>query len=256
VALLADAPAGRHFAQFHRTSDSLTESIASFLQSGIRHSNSVIVIATPELRDRLVTRLTEDRVNLEALSRSGQLDLIDAAQLLAAFMPDGVPEWPRFRSTMMPILARVEASGRGIRVFVEMGSILWREGNTEGAIRLENLWNTLAGFHSFALYCGYGLDTQRAESYAGPLEDVGHAHSDILGTEDDEHFSVALDRASKEIFGITLSQMAGMTNHDGARRFPSGQRTMLWVTRNLPLSTAQLAERARRYFQEVVTGRT
>jgi len=44
--------------------------------------------------------------------------------------------------------------------------------------------------------------------------------------------------------------MAGMTNHDGARRFPSGQRTMLWVKRNLPLSTAQLAERARRYLQE------
>lgn len=255
MALLADAPAGRHFAQFHRTSDSLTESIASFLQSGIRHSHSVIVIATPELRDRLVTRLTEDQIELDVLNRSGQLELMDAAQLLAAFMADGVPEWRRFRSTMMPILARVEASGRSIRVFVEMGSILWKEGNTEGAIRLENLWNRLAGFHTFALYCGYALDTHREESYAGPLEDVGHAHSDIIGTEDDEHFGVALDRASKEIFGITLSQMAGMTNHDGARRFPSGQRTMLWVTRNLPLSTARLAERARRYFQERVSGR-
>ena len=256
MALLGEAPAGRHFAQFHRTSDSLTESIASFLHSGIRHSHSVIVIASPELRDRLVTRLAEDQTIPEALSRSGQLHLIDAAQLLAAFMHDGVPEWPRFRSTMVPILAGIEASGRGIRVFVEMGSILWSAGNTEAAIRVENLWNTLAGFHTFALYCGYALDTHREESYAGPLEEVGNVHSEILGTEDDEHFGVALDRASKEIFGITLSQMAGMTNHDGARRFPSGQRTMLWVTRNLPLSTAQLAERARRYFQESVHGRT
>jgi hypothetical protein len=157
---------------------------------------------------------------------------------------------------MMPILAHVQAFGRGIRVFVEMGGILWREGNTEGAVQLENLGNTLAGFHTFALYCGYTLDTQSEASYAGPLEDVGHAHTDILGTDDDERFSVALDRASKEIFGITLSQMAGMTNHDGARRFPSGQRTMLWVKRNLPLSTAQLAERARRYFHEPGSRRT
>jgi hypothetical protein len=256
VTLLAEAPAGRHFAQFHRTSDSLTESISAFLDGGIRRAQSVIVIATPELRERLVTRLAEAKVDPQALSQSGQLHLTDAAQLMTTFMPDGVPEWPRFRSAMMPILAHVQAFGRGIRVFVEMGGILWREGNTEGAVQLENLWNTLAGFHTFALYCGYTLDTQSEASYAGPLEDVGHAHTDILGTDDDERFSVALDRASKEIFGITLSQMAGMTNHDGARRFPSGQRTMLWVKRNLPLSTAQLAERARRYFHEPGSRRT
>ncbi|HKA57888.1 MAG TPA: MEDS domain-containing protein [Gemmatimonadales bacterium] len=253
MALLAEAPAGRHFAQFHRTSDSLTESIYAFLEGGIRRSNSVIVIGTPELRDRLTTRLAEEKFHPQTLVYSGRLDLIDAAELMAAFLPDGVPEWPRFRSVMVPILSRIQGFGRRTRVFVEMGSILWREGNTAGAVQLENLWNTLAGLHTFALYCGYTLDTQREESYTGPLEEVGHAHTDILGADDDEQFGVALDRASKEIFGITLSQMAGMTNHDGARRFPSGQRTMLWVKRNLPLSTALLAERARRYFQELRT---
>jgi hypothetical protein len=37
---------------------------------------------------------------------------------------------------------------------------------------------------------------------------------------------------------------------NGERQFPSGQRTMLWIKRNLPLSTAQIAERARRYYQQ------
>jgi hypothetical protein len=165
-------------------------------------------------------------------------------------MVEGTPDWSRFRAAMVPILARAQPVGRGVRIFVEVGSLLWKDGNTDAAVRLEELWNKLAELHTFSLYCGYSLDTQCEKSYTGPLEEIGHTHSDILGTEADERFGVALDRASKEIFGVTLSQMAGMTNHDGARRFPSGQRTMLWVKRNLPLSTAQLAERARRYFRE------
>ena len=80
---------------------------------------------------------------------------------------------------------------------------------------------------------------------------MGRTHSDILGTPEDERLGVALDRASKEIFGIPLTQMAGVSRHDGARRFPSGQRTMLWVKRNLPMSTAQLVARARKYFGDI-----
>src|SRR5258706_4218382 len=102
----------------------------------------------------------------------------------------------------------------------------------------------------FSLYCGYTMDTQSESSYAGPLEELGRTHTDILGTPDDEQFGVALDRASKDIFGISLTQMAGVSRQEGARRLSSRQRTMLWVKRNLPMSTAQLAERARQYFRE------
>ncbi|MEX2157583.1 MAG: hypothetical protein WD773_12190 [Gemmatimonadales bacterium] len=55
-----------------------------------------------------------------------------------------------------------------------------------------------------------------------------------MATVEDERFAAALDRASKEVFGISLSQMAGLGKQEGERRFPSGQRTMLWVQRNLP----------------------
>jgi len=63
---------------------------------------------------------------------------------------------------------------------------------------------------------------------------------------------VALDAASRDVFGVPLSQMVGFSTHahEGERRFPSGQRTMLWVKRNLPSSTARLAERARHYYKD------
>jgi DcmR-like sensory protein len=251
VSLLAEAPAGRHLAQIHRDRESLSESVYTFLEAGIRRDESVMVIADAELRDGVLDRLSQNKTHPQAASHSGQLEVLDAAKVMAGFMPrTGVPEWSRFRATLAPIVSRALAFGRGLRICTEMSSMLWITGNTESAIQIEELWNALARLHIFSLYCGYTLDTHSEQSYAGPLEEIGHNHSDILGTDDDERFGVALDRASKEIFGITLSQMAGMTNQDGARRFPSGQRTMLWVKRNLPLSTAQLADRARRYFQE------
>lgn len=251
MSLLAEAPAGRHFAQFHRDRESLSESVYAFLESGIRRGDNVIVIAGAELREGLLDRLARNKIHPKAASHSGQLEVLDAAKVMAGFIPDtGVPEWARFRATLAPIVSRVLPFGPGLRICTEVSSMLWISGDTAGAIRIEEMWNALAQLHTFSLYCGYTLDTHSEESYTGPLEEIGHTHSDVLGTDDDERFGVALDRASKEIFGITLSQMAGMTNQDGARRLPSGQRTMLWVKRNLPLSTAQLADRARRYFQE------
>jgi hypothetical protein len=147
-----------------------------------------------------------------------------------------------------PVLTQLRPHGRGIRIYTEIANMLWEAGDTEAAIRLEELWNALAGAYTFSLFCGYTMDTQCERAYAAPLEELGRTHSDILGSPDDEQFGAALDRASKELFGISLTQMAGVAGLDGTRRFPSGQRAMLWVKRNLPMSTAQLAERARRYF--------
>jgi hypothetical protein len=88
--------------------------------------------------------------------------------------------------------------------------------------------------------------------YAGPIEEIGRTHSDILGTADDERFRVALDSASRDVFGVPLSQMVGFSTpaNEGQGRFPSGQRTMLWVKRNLPSASSAVLERARRYYEE------
>lgn len=95
------------------------------------------------------------------------------------------------------------------------------------------------------------LDPHCEESYSGPIEELGRTHTDLLATPEDQRFGAALDAAGRELFGIALSQMAGFAaGHEGERRFPSGQRTMLWVRRNLPSSSAAVLERARRYYEE------
>src|SRR5712691_746907 len=228
-ALLAEAPSGRHFAQFHRDTkdedrrrDTLTESALAFVEAGLERGDSVLVIARADQRDRLFERLATGKFRPQSLRDPGQLSVLDAGEIAAEFVAGGVPEWTPFRNALAPVLSRLQASGRGTRVYTELANTLWQAGNTDGAIAVEDFWNTLAGTYAFSLYCGYTMDTQSEHSYSAPLEELGRTHSDILSTPDDEQFGVALDRASKEIFGISLTQMSGVSRQDGARSFPSG----------------------------------
>jgi hypothetical protein len=248
VTLLVEAPPGRHFAQFQRGLDALTDSASVFLEAGLRQGNSLLIVAPAQRVDQLFDRLATARLHPKGLVDSGQLAVLDSAAILDKLSSNGLTDWARFRGLLGPVMAQLRPHGRGTRIYSEIANMLWEAGDTEAAIRLEELWNALAGAYPFSLFCGYTMDTQCERAYAAPLEELGRTHSDILGSADDEQFGAALDRASRELFGISLTQMAGAAGLDGTRRFPSGQRTMLWVKRNLPMSTAQLAERARRYF--------
>lgn len=255
--LLTEAPAGRHFAQFHRLTedqdrrrDTLTESAIAFVEAGLRRGDSILVIAEADQQNRMFEGLAGE-FRPQWRRDPGQLTILDARETTAPCLAAGLPEWTPFRNTLAPVLSRLQASGRGTRVYSEMTNVLWAEGHTEAAIRLEDFWNVMAADYEFSLYCGYTMDTHSEHSYAAPLEELGRTHSDILSTPEDERLGVALDRASKEIFGIPLTLMAGVSRQDPARRFPSGQRTMLWVKRNLPMSTTQLVARARKYFGDI-----
>src|SRR2546427_2700244 len=90
------------------------------------------------------------------------------------------------------------------------------------------------------------------QAYAGPLGEFGGPPADILAPAEDERFRVALDAASRDVFGVPLSEMVGFSRRrdSGEQRFPSGQRTMLWVKRNLPSASGAVLERARRYYED------
>ena len=252
-ALLIEAPVNRHFAQLHRDPQALTDAVTLYLQTGLRRGNGVVVIGSAAHIDRFLTRLREEELDPAKFLKSGQLEVHDAELALRKFMHNDMPDWEDFRRAMGSIFERVRAFGRGTtRAYGEMVNLLWHEGKQEAAIRLEEYWNELARLYPFSLFCSYMLDVHHDHTYNGPLEAIGRTHSDILGTAEDERFRVALDAASRDVFGVPLSQMVGFsrTRNSGEQRFPAGQRTMLWVKRNLPSASAAVLERARRYYEE------
>lgn len=254
-ALLIEAPVNRHFAQLHRDPQALTSAVTLYLETGLRRGNGVVVIASPVHTDRFLTQLREHDIDPGVYLKSGQLELHDAELTLRKFMRNDQPDWDDFRKAAGAIFDRVRAFGRGTtRAYGEMVNLLWQEGKQEAAIRLEEYWNELARLYPFSLFCSYMLDVHHDHAYHGPLEEIGRTHSDILGTSEDERFRMALDAASRDVFGIPLSQMVGFSRHRGTgeQRFPSGQRTMLWVKRNLPSVSSALLERARRYYEDAL----
>ncbi|HEY3220615.1 MAG TPA: MEDS domain-containing protein [Gemmatimonadales bacterium] len=252
-ALLIEAPVNRHFAQLHRDLEALTDAVTLYLQTGLRRGNGVVVIASPGQTDLFLEGLREDGLDPGAFLKSGQLELHDAELTLRKFMRNDMPHWDDFRRAMASIFERVRAFGRGTtRAYSGMVNLLWHEGRQEAAIRLEEHLNELARLYPFSLFCSYMLDVHHDHAYSGPLEEIGRTHSDILGTAEDERFCNALDAASRDVLGAPLSQMIGFSRHtpSGEQRFPSGQRTMLWVKRNLPSASAAVLERARHYYEE------
>jgi signal transduction histidine kinase/ActR/RegA family two-component response regulator len=128
---------------------------------------------------------------------------LDAAETLAKFMVDDAPEPGRFVETMESIIARAAGDGQRLRVFGEMVALLWAEGNHDGAIRLEELWNNLLnGIHSFSLFCAYPMNGFGREELAGQLGNVCAGHSRVIPAES----YTGLADADERLRAITLLQ--------------------------------------------------
>jgi len=244
--LLSSAPAGKHFCQLHKTPVSLAESVAQFVSAGLKHIERVVIIAVPAHVDLIVAELTQQEWDCEAFVASGQLQFLDAHQTLDRFMVDGMPDWKLFRKTIRGVLdCKPPAGIRGTRAYGEMVNILWHQGNSDAAIKLEEYWNDLAKECEFSLFCCYLLDGLDDNSYGGPIHDIGRTHSDILPTRDDVRF------ASREVLGSTLSMTLSLSGREevvGEHKLPTGQRTLLWLKRNMPAIHSRVLDRARHHY--------
>jgi hypothetical protein len=211
------------------------------------------VIATPDHTALIEARLRHRELDLEHHRAAGRLAWFDASATLAKFMRNGMPDWREFRAVIGRVLEEVQAAApRGTRAYGEMVNVLWREGQVEAAIRLEDQWNELAKEYAFALFCCYVLDGTSEIAYGHPLHEIGRTHSDVLPTDEDERLTKAVEAASKDIFGVSLPRTLSSSGHedwDGEHRLPLGQRTLLWLRHNMPGSCSTVLRRARTYLE-------
>jgi signal transduction histidine kinase len=121
-------------------------------------------------------------VDVKAATLRGQIQLLDAAETLAAFMVDGEPDWGKFKAVIGPVMER--ANRRPVRAYGEMVDLLWRDGNPGAALQLEELWHRLGTIYPFALLCGYVMRNFYREEDGQPFEEVCARHSQVLPTEE------------------------------------------------------------------------
>jgi signal transduction histidine kinase len=172
-----------HFVQFYETDRFLLDSLSDFIGLGCAEGDACIVVATKAHRDGLDERLQACGLDLAAARASDQFISLDAAETLSEFMFEGSPEPGRFAEVVGGIIARAAEGHRRVRIFGEMVALLWADGETDAAIRLEALWNDLGQTRPFLLFCAYPMKDLSGEAHAGPLGHVCAKHSRVIPAE-------------------------------------------------------------------------
>jgi len=245
--LLQEPSGGDHFVQVYKDVAFLLEAVTEYAETGLRRGEGVVIIATPSHRDAFVRQLEGNGVAAEEALQRGQLLLLDADETLARFCPGGMPEWQGFRTLIGGVIAKLRLEYPTVRAYGEMVDLLWQRGEREAAIRLEELWNDLAGLQTFSLLCAYYMDNLDQAAYAGPLECICRVHSHLIAARDYKRFNEAVVEASEAVLDEPLARMllSLSERHRPQTAMPQGQATLLWFQNNMPRTAEKVLAQVR-----------
>ncbi len=187
----------QHAVQFFHRDEVLFDAVADFLATGLERGAPAVVIATQSHRHGFLERL-KDR----GVPGMANIAMLDARQTLEQFMVAGAPDWGRFKNTVGRVLEESHRKGDGaqIRAYGEMVDVLWRDGNHDAALRLEEMWNDLAKVHSFSLLCAYSMGSFSRSSDRTAFDEVCAVHSHVHRSEEVEalHDEIAHRRSVED----------------------------------------------------------
>lgn len=179
-----------HDVHFYRTEASLIRTVVNFLADGVRAGQPIVVIATPAHQRAFSEGLRALGLDMDELY-SGRLAVwLDARDTLASFMEGGRPVRDLFMATIGSVFERLinKQSYLIVRAYGEMVDLLWRDGNAEGAMLLEQLWNDFADRYSYSLLCGYSVQNFLVAGGVDGFRRVCTQHTHALPLEEsDEH---------------------------------------------------------------------
>jgi hypothetical protein len=234
--LLKHPCGGDHLVQVYQDEKFLVDAVTEYAGTALHGGEAVIMIATPAHRRAFLRALGASGLSPDAAIRRGQLRLLDCAETLDRFMRRGVPEWPLFHQTVGGALAELRLQYPTVRAYGEMVDLLWRAGQQDAALRLEEFWNELGALQTFSLLCAYYMDNLDTKAYGGPLERVCKAHTHLIPARDYNRFNLAVSEASKQVLDQPLAQMllSLSASHRPPAQMPLGQATLFWLKKNMP----------------------
>lgn len=179
--LQRSTPPQSHAVRFYGDDNELSTAVAEFLVEGFGHGQPAVMIATPTHEQGILEQLLLRDIDVMSARKIGDLVVLNAEQTLSTFMVAGTPDPALFRRHVGGVF---EQATRGrertpVRAYGEMVDVLWKQGRTDAAIRLEVLWNELATQHSFSLLCSYAIGNFLKQT--SKLERVIAEHSHVHG---------------------------------------------------------------------------
>ena len=153
----------RHEVQFYSSHGILLESFARFLATTLGCGDGAIVLATKSHREGLVERLKAEGLDLDVAMRQGTYVALDAVDTLSTIMVNGVPDRARFLEGLNGLVRSAAKAAKKehprVAICGECVGVLCALGNTNAAIRLEEVGNDLSKAHNVDIMCAYPLSS-------------------------------------------------------------------------------------------------
>ncbi len=203
---LANPVPGSHLVKICRNELLQAEAIADFIQGGLLRDELVIIIARTSLRNAIVSKLSAMGLNVQDFKDQGQIKFFDAEFLLSSIVTDGLLEDQAFQEFVVKPVQAARLKYGKIRAFGEMVDILWKRGQHDIALQLEELWDDLAKKHEFALFCIYLLSSFDSSDYDACLEHICKAHTHLLPVENEDSSEAEGKGEIMDVFGAAWNR--------------------------------------------------
>ena len=253
---ILDWPApGDHLVHFYQADKrALMADASRFLCEGLKRGDGLLAIATPERSEALRDGLDAHGADPRAAVREGRLLFLDARETLEDCLVDGQPDWERFESSIGGAMQEVAGAPdhAGIRMYGEMVDLLWGDGQTAAAVRVEEFWNLLLASRGGKLYCAYPIDVFGKEFHVPVVDELLCAHTHLLPAAANEHLEAAVELAMDEVLGAKAGELRGLmrANHRPAwAAVPPAEALILWLRNNVPQEAEQILALARRHYE-------
>jgi DNA-binding NarL/FixJ family response regulator len=159
--------------------ESFTRSIAAALKAG----NAAIVLATKSHRESLIQRLKAECVDVDRAIQQGTYISSDAANSISTIMVDGLPDPVRYFEGVSCLIEAASKAAKAehprVAICGERVGLLWAEGKTDAAIRLEQLGNDLAKTREVNILCAYPLSSIHGREDEHMFQSICAEHSAV-----------------------------------------------------------------------------
>jgi hypothetical protein len=166
---------GHHNVQFCTDDAVFLEGCTRFVAAALRTGDAAIAIVTKSHWDDLLERLRPKDLDIDGAVRRGTYIWQDARETLSTIMvnrmPDSVLFLDRLRGLVESASRATKEKSTRVAICGERTGLLWAEGKTDAAIRLEQLSNELRKTHQVDILCAYafGLPTLTDERAFGSI---------------------------------------------------------------------------------------
>ena len=173
-----------HRLQLFDTSESLVESVASFLFEGYVRGEHLVIVAKPRHRQAVMATLQRMGCFPPDADTPQRLVALDAAEVLHTITRDGRLDATLFKRTIKPLMKSLSETGP-VRIYGEAVELLAEQQDLGTAFALEQLWNALGSEIPYTMLCGYSSAHFTTPTSQRSLRDICGTHTHVAAEADD-----------------------------------------------------------------------